>query len=374
MSETTHGGRHVVKRLGLVVAGLLVICGCFLYGQLAPGARFLTRYMDKESPQAVTIDERVVIVPTKGRDIPTRLFIPASGYHRVVLVAHGVHWKGFDEPRLLHFARALATMGYAVAAPDLKDLKNYQLEPEAVDEIEASALWLLNDSGLELGDGKIGVMGISFAGGLSVSAASRESLADRVAFVFSFGGHGDLDRTLNYLITGEMPGGETLAPHVYGQAVVIRFFADRLVPRDQVEPLRSVLFDYLKDDKKKVRARLQGLAPESRRLVELCLKQNVPALGEVLKNDIGEFTTTASLSPQRGRPPRCPIFLLHGSVDNVIPPSESVLLGEWAAAETDATVLVSELIKHVDLDKGEDESSWTEYWKALRFWTELLDS
>ena len=60
-------------------------------------------------------------------------------------------------------------------------------------------------------DGRVGMMGISFAGGLSIVAASRPSLRDRVAFVLSFGGHGDLPRTLRYLCTG-MPGGRHAPP------------------------------------------------------------------------------------------------------------------------------------------------------------------
>ena len=43
-------------------------------------------------------------------------------------------------------------------------------------------------------DRTVGLMGISFGGGLAVVAASR--MADRAGWVLSFGGHGDLPRTL----------------------------------------------------------------------------------------------------------------------------------------------------------------------------------
>ena len=49
-------------------------------------------------------------------------------------------------------------------------------------------------------------LGISFSGGLSIVAAGRESIRDRVAFVMSFGGHGDLARALHYLTSGEVLG------------------------------------------------------------------------------------------------------------------------------------------------------------------------
>ena len=65
-------------------------------------------------------------------------------------------------------------------------------------------MWLSSDAGLAP-DRKVGLMGISFSGGFSVVAAGRPSMADRVAFVFSFGGHADLPRVLRYLCTGVEP-------------------------------------------------------------------------------------------------------------------------------------------------------------------------
>lgn len=372
MSEASPTKKRAGVRAGLIAAGVLVVVGCAAWGKLFTGASFLARYEDRDGAPLTDIVESRVEIPGPDRRIPAKLLVPGGGYRRAVLLVHGVHWKGYDEPRLLRFASTLCAMGFAVLVPDLEDLGRYELEPRAVDEIEASALWLLDESGLDHPDGKIGVFGISFAGGLSIGAAARESLAGRVAYAFSFGGHGDLDRTLRYLVTGEMPDGTALRPHVYGQAVVVRLFAERLVPADQADGLRSVLFDFLKDEKERARERLDELGPEARKLARLCVDRKVDELGEVLAAGLGEIETDPILSPKRGPVPDCPLFLLHGSVDNVIPPSESVALGKWAEEETDAQVLVSELIRHVDLEPGDEEPSWIDYYLAIRFWNDLL--
>ena len=75
------------------------------------------------------------------------------------------------------------------------------------------------------------MMGISFAGGLSIVAASRPSLRDRVAFVMSFGGHGDLPRTLRYLCTGVQPDGSSVRRTITAMAIILLGVADRVVPR-----------------------------------------------------------------------------------------------------------------------------------------------
>ncbi len=105
------------------------------------------------------------------------------------------------------------------------------------------------------------MLGISFSGGLSLVAAGRPELRDQVSFVMSFGGHGDLPRVMRYLCSGNAPampplgeahvdvaGAEHVSikpPHDYGVAVVLLSLADRVVPADQVEPLRHGIMTFL---------------------------------------------------------------------------------------------------------------------------------
>ncbi len=360
----------------LLVLCLIVGIGCaVLYRLVMPGALFLSHYMAKEDHSGeppMEIDERSFVAGE--REIPMRVFSSRADRRKTLLVIHGVHWKGCREPRLIHFAENLARLGYAVVTPDIEDLRNYDLKSRAVDDIERSAAWVLNESGLVKDGEQIGLLGISFGGGLCLSAAKRAGLAGRVAFVFSFGGHGDMSRTLDYLVTGRMPGGEERPAHIYGQAVVVRHFASLFVPADQVEDFRKVVFEYLRGEKKTVRKSLGSLGSESRVIVELLLERDGDALGAMLVSKRREFTTEKAMSPVLEDPPDCPLFLLHGAADNVIPPSETRLVHRWATKGTESTALVSELIKHVDLDDDESYPPLWEYWKMIRFWTKMLRS
>ena len=71
---------------------------------------------------------------------------------------------------------------------------------------DAATGWHSADRAHRPRDRRLGLMGISFAGGLSV-VAGRRGMGDRAAWVLSFGGHGDLPRTLRYLCTGVQPDG-----------------------------------------------------------------------------------------------------------------------------------------------------------------------
>ena len=66
--------------------------------------------------------------------------------------------------------------------------------------------------------------------------------------------------------------------------------------------------------------------------------------------------------------PSFPVYLLHGSVDNVVPPSESKRIAEWAS---DSTLLISDLVVHVEMGEDSDQG-WFAKWELASFWSDIL--
>ncbi len=110
--------------------------------------------------------------------------------------------------------------GTPVVTAEVPDLLRYRITPALTDAIEDAAAWTADQPALA-SDGKVGVFGISFAGGLSIAAAGRPRVRDRVAYVLSFGGHGNLGRVVRYLCTGQQPDGAYRKPHDYGVVVAL---------------------------------------------------------------------------------------------------------------------------------------------------------
>lgn len=357
---------------GLCLLGALLALAGGLYWYLRPGVVFLERIIDGDTPVRQLADapwaEREVRINGPVGTLRARIYQPSAGLRRTILLVHGIHHRGIDEERLVPLAQKLAGMGYLVVTPELPDLANYEIQPRTVDQIERAALWLLARPELMVGDGKLAIFGISFGGGLSVSAASRPSLSGRLAFVLSFGGHADLDRVMRYLVSGRLPEGGELPAHIYAVAVLLRQFAERMVPAEQVGPLRRCVYVYLKGDTERARKLQQALPPPARELAGHCLARESAALGRKLAAQIGRVDSPASLSPLRCPAPGCPVFLLHGSVDNVIPPSESVGLARYLAGETSAHLLVSPLVVHVEVET----TGWRPMWDLLLFSTRWL--
>jgi hypothetical protein len=339
-------------------------------------------------------------VPTRGGDIPARLYEPAGRARRTVLLMPGVHRDGINESRLVGLAEDLAATGYRVVTVAAPDLQKFKVTPEVTDVIEDAVKWTSDQPQFRT-DGKIGIIGISFTGGLSIVAAGRESIRDRVAFVMSFGGHGDLARAMHYLTSGEVLGDLEQAkqssavagaehvsvhpPHDYGLAVVLLNLANRVVPPDQVaalskgidgfllasslavtDPPKSVpVFERMKDYQ-------QTLPEPSRTYMQYVNDRAVDRLGPILlpvADALSNHPGMPALSAERAAPPAAPVFLLHGVDDNVIPSVETVLLAEHLEGKAEVTGLLSGLITHAEVNRTPGA---TEVWRLARFWREIM--
>ena len=335
---------------------------------------------------ARAVAEELAHIPAPEGSIRVRIFRPSGQAARAVLLVSGVHPDGIDEPRLVDLAKDLAGTGVNVVTPEIPDLMHYQLTARVTDTIEHAASWLANRQDLA-GGHPVAMIGVSFSGGLSIVAAGRPALRDRVAYVLSFGGHGNLPRVLRYYCTGVEPPlpGKTATqrtPHDYALAVLLYQAADIVVPEDQVASLRRGIETFLQAsalarlDQTQAREvyergrESQAQLPEpAATLIKYVYERDVAALGLRLQPYLDRLGQDPALSPERSAPPAAPVYLLHGSDDNVIPAVESELLAAHLARVTRVRTLLSSFLTHVDLSTRPTAG---ETWRMIAFWKAAL--
>ena len=209
-------------------------------------------------------------------------------------------------------------------------------------------------------DHRVGLIGISFSGGLTIVAAGRPSIADRIAYVLSFGGHDDLPRVLQYLCTGvepRSPIGSAAGRHARatgptslrrGRRTITAWRSscsgsrDRMVPPAQVEPLRAAVRRFCSRRRSTARRQAAGGPRSSTRCARSakpcqshpprCCATSTSATSCTSAPRLLPYVTAyggdPALSPSRSPKPTAPVFLLHGMEDNVIPAVESEYLAE----------------------------------------------
>lgn len=372
--------RQVASRW-LAVLGLcfgVVLLGWSPAARHVRAAQFLQRLSARPPASAVAAPSRVAtedvtLVGASG-PIRARLYFregaqPGSG----VVVAHGVHYQGIDERRLVPFARALAESGHTVLTPELADVADYRITESGVGVIRDSVRYLAQRRDRIAGD-RVGLLGFSFAGGLSLVAAREPATARRLSFVTSVGGHHDLRRVLRFLIHDEIetPSGIVKKPaHEYGLVVLVYGNLERFVPAADLPCMRDAFKAWLQEDRKAARAAAQARStPEAEHLWQLLeaqrLQELAPQLDELLEAQRAQLAALSSAGHLRDL--SVPVYLLHGSHDSVIPASET----DAANLELEGAVhqaLVSPLLEHVEVSKT---AGLGDKWALVTFMAKLM--
>jgi dienelactone hydrolase len=125
-----------------------------------------------------------------GGTVDASLFHPApgGGRHGAIILLLGAG----DLPRsdlAVHFAQALARLGVVVLLPETSGMLAEHLTFDEVDAIRASVTVLADEADVDVE--RVGVIGLSASGGVSLVAAGQADLRDRLSFVNSFGSYDD---------------------------------------------------------------------------------------------------------------------------------------------------------------------------------------
>jgi dienelactone hydrolase len=297
-------------------------------------------------------------VRTEMRAIPAAVPITARFYYPVgheqapaVIVLHGVHHLGIEEPRLVAFATALSSHGLLAITPELNDLADYRVTPETIQAIGECAHFVRRSSGKPAT-----IVGLSFAGGLSLMAAAEPRWRDDFGLIVAVGGYDDLERVLEYYATSVIagPSGEVtrLPAHEYGPLVAVYDYPGEFFSARDVSAARTTLRYLLWEDRTRAQAEARRLTPQGKQRMEELFEHHIDALAPVLLRGVRKYhDELAAISPHgnlAGLEAR--VYLLHGAADNVVPASETEWLERDLPRGSLRKALISPVVSHLELN------------------------
>jgi len=298
------------------------------------------------------VDVRDTSFSFRGNQVPARIYAPVGVSSAPgIVVVHGMHHLGIDEPRLVGFARSLAASGFFVMTPLVPGIADYRVQGESAALIGTAAVSFAQ----RLSVPKVGILAISFSGGLTLLAASDPQYAPAIAWVASIGGYYDLTHVLRFFATGEAPrpdgSVERLRPHEYGPLIVIYdeprdFFAppDAAAAHDALKLLLS-------DNGKASEALTQTMTPAGQEIMQRIYHKQRESFGPAILAEIDKRRDELAAASPAGhlRSLHVPVFLLHGADDVIIPPTELLWIEREIPKEYLAGALISPAIGHVEV-------------------------
>ena len=267
-----------------------------------------------------------------GRSYTGDVYRSPQGVRAGIVLVPGVFPAGKDDARLVATATTLARLQFAVLVPDLKGLRRNRLRANDVREVADAFRYLLSRPEL-VPDGRAGITGFSYGGGLVVLAALEPDVREQVRFITSFGGYYDLRGIVTYFTTGhyrETPGADWQyrSPDPYLKWVFTLSNADLLEHAEDRATLRRLAHE-VGDDDNGVDITTVELAADARALYALLGNEEpdrVPALiaqlSPPIRNELEGINPAAhDLSAMRAQ-----VILMHGRGDTFIPYTESIAL------------------------------------------------
>ncbi len=320
---------------------------------------------------AMPVSTTTLTLPSSAGVVEARLYTPTPAPNAPGLVLiPGIHYLGMDEPRLVAFARTMSACGLRVLTPELPDSREYRIQPSDVQAIGDSVQWLQNATGRP-----VGLMGLSFSGGLALEAAAKPPFSNEVSFVFSVGAHDDLLRVATFYATeaDPLPDGdvERAKPNNYGPLVLEYEHLEDFVLAADVAAIRPVLRARLYENWPLEKQLLANLTDAQKAEYEKLLdpKQEDATLFGSNKKHAAEMAAVSPDGHLAGL--HVPVYLLHGRGDTLIPFAEADWLAEALPRGTLKEMLISPLIDHVSTNTSKP-NVWDE-WRLLHLLAQVME-
>lgn len=287
----------------------------------------------------------------------------------VILLVHGVHQAGIDDPRLIRLARSMAAAGSVVWTPEFKALTQYDLLADSAHDIGRAIRAVVKAEAVE----QLSVVGVSVGAGFALRAAARPALAHRVEVVLSIGGHHSLPRLLRFYANGTVrcPDGTKVAerPHPYGvQASVYQRAEPLFSPADRNDA-QAALRAMLEERPEAVREAMARTSASAAAELDALRRGRPSPRAQALLRGMAAGEPSAAVSPAKHLDRlSAKVFLLHGRSDRVIPACES----RWLYSELSparATLLITDALGHARLPTHTDQLSLVHF--ASKFWGQV---
>ncbi|MEP6681053.1 MAG: hypothetical protein ABJB65_06195 [Chloroflexota bacterium] len=296
-----------------------------------------------------------------------------------MLLVFGVNNVGRNHPAIVRVAEGLARTGVAVLVPDSRSMLEGRLRADDLDKVvEAFQLLAARP---EVDPARVGMVGFSVGGSLSLIAAGDPRIASQVAWVNAFGAFGD---AATYLAS--------VAAHAYVDP------SGRIVPWEPTQLARDVfarlLLDAVADGgdraalQKRYAAEIHGsgrtspdarlrasLADGSRAVYDLLTassladaRRAIAALPAPVRALIHVISPLEHLDGLRAR-----VYLMHEITDHHVPFVESRTLAAALRARGHLAAHTEfRLFDHVQPDKLDIVAAAPELWKLLRHVDQLM--
>ena len=262
---------------------------------------------------------------SKGKT-PMQLFIPSKKEKGLIISLTGFSMSGYQDKRIAIINHAFAKLGYRVITPKIKTIDNLMIHPSGIDEVKDVIQSIAKDTVLNPNKFRPAVFAPSFTAGIAALAIA-EMPENSVSALCLLGGFCNFESTIKFALTNEKNEDD------YGMHILMKNFLKYEIGNNA--KLEEIIQTALEDNGLKRQIPLLHKLLEQTDSETLELYKKLRFNVEFRKNMImSAWTKIPEFEIWKDRLDlskhahkiTCPVTLIHGKDDVVIPSSESVLM------------------------------------------------
>ena len=291
---------------------------------------------------------------------PLLLYTPTQKEKGLIISLTGFSMSGYQDQRIAIVNNAFAKMGYRVITPKINTIDFLLIHPSGIDEMKEIIQKIADDQFLNPNKFCPAVFAPSFTAGIAALAIA-EMPKNSVSSFCLIGSFCNFESTIEFALTNEKNEDD------YGMHILMKNFIKYEV--GNIQELETLVQTALEDNglKRQVPLLPSILAQTDKVTVDLYkkLRFNTEFRRDLIMaawTKIPEFNSWKNrldLS-KHAHKINCPITIIHGKNDHVIPSSESVLLNSLLKNYNQKVHLkLSNLLDHGDVKIGFDILSET---------------
>jgi pimeloyl-ACP methyl ester carboxylesterase len=296
-------------------------------------------------------EETELALPTSKT--PIILYTPNQKEKGLILTFTGFALSGYKDKRMAVVNNAFRKMGYRVITPKIETIDSLLIDPKGIEEVKEVIQGILADPILNPNKFRPAIFAPSFTAGIAALAIA-EMPVNTVSSLCLLGGFSDFESTIQFALTNEKNVDD------YGMHILMKNFLKYEIGENT--ELEDLVQTALEDNGlKRAKPLLPDLlAKTSPQTVELYkkLRYDTAYRSEVIMRawtkipDFNIWKNRLDLSIH-ARKITCPVAIIHGKDDNVIPSNQSVLLHSLIKENNPNVHLeLSNLLDHGDLKLG----------------------
>jgi dienelactone hydrolase len=326
--------------------------------------------------------EVITYTAPDGAELPADLWLPATASADrpvgAVILVSGINSQGRAHPSLARIAAAISRAGAGVMIPELPVFFDAKVDATEVGRIVASFERLAQQPAVD--PDRIGIMGISVGGSLSLIAAADPAIADQVHWVGAFGAYADAGEIMTSVASHQYRLGDQIVdwdPALLVRQMVFGLVTDQVVNGRDHGYLYGAYDDLNNHDVHPIPDAHLPLASEAGRAAEaIILAKTLPQAEAALAAAPANLRHILDgISPIRYVAGiKTTVFLMHDVSDHHIPYANS---RELAAAMEAAGVTVHlgefRLFDHVQPETADPIAAAPEIWKLFWFIRDIAE-